>query len=274
MKRDARRVAHGSIVSMLRSRSSWLPAVLAPVAMIVCTLGMPGPAEACTNAQTCSNSYQVNEAFFGNGGSLDSTCSTTYCAKQAAGETGTGNVLGSSYQAQAGFNTDRSPSLTMVVTSANINLGALSAGTTATATSSFSVKSYLASGYVVVTAANPPTSGSHTLTALTVPTASNTAAEQFGMNLVADTSPSISGSSNPVQVPSSAFSFGTAAHNSSSDYYDTPNQFMYTNGDTIAKSTKSSGETDYTISYIFNTTNLTPGGVYTFNQVLVATSTF
>jgi len=49
---------------------------------------------------------------------------------------------------------------------------------------------------------------------------------------------------------------------------------MYQKGDTIARATKSSGETDFTISYIFNTTNVTPGGTYTVNQVLVATSTF
>jgi hypothetical protein len=74
---------------------------------------------------------------------------------------------------------------------------------------------------------------------------------------------------NPVQVPDSTFSFGTVASG-----YDTPCQFKYVNGDTIAQSAKSSGETDYTISYIVNINNVTPGGTYTMNHVLVATSTF
>jgi hypothetical protein len=72
-----------------------------------------------------------------------------------------------------------------------------------------------------------------------------------------------------VEVPSSTYSFGAAATG-----YNTPCQFKYVNGDTVAQSTKSSGETDYTISYIFNISATTPGGVYTMQHVLVATSTF
>jgi hypothetical protein len=75
--------------------------------------------------------------------------------------------------------------------------------------------------------------------------------------------------SDPVQVPSSSFSFGAAAAN-----YNTACNFTYNNGDTVAQSTQSSGETDFTISYLFNISSITPGGTYTMNQSLVATSTF
>ncbi len=145
-------------------------------------------------------------------------------------------------------------------------------GTTATTTGTFSVESYLADGYIVTTDANPPKMGSYTMHALTTPTSSNNSQEQFGMNLVANTTgcgaPANFGAS-PVQVPTSSFSFGYAAAN-----YNTCGKFTYNNGDTIAASNSSSGETDYTISYIFNTTPLTPGGIYSFNDVLVATGTF
>jgi hypothetical protein len=103
---------------------------------------------------------------------------------------------------------------------------------------------------------------------LTSPTASVAGSEQFGINLVHNTSPASFGA-NPVQVPSSAFSFGAAAPG-----YNTPNQYKYVPGDTIAYSNSSSGETDYTISYIYNISVITPGGTYGFNDVLVATATF
>ncbi|MEO6513786.1 MAG: hypothetical protein ABIR37_03790 [Candidatus Saccharimonadales bacterium] len=218
-------------------------------------------------AQSSSSNYQVNEVSFGSGGELHA-CSATYCAKQSAGELGVGASSSASYMAQAGFNTDRVPSLTFAVTIANNNLGTLTSGTTVTAEGNFSVKSYLTDGYVVINASDPPKNSTYTMNALASPTASNSAAEQFGINVVANTSPATFGA-NPVQVPSGAFSFGAAATG-----YDTPNLYKYVKGDTIAHSTKSSGQTDYTVSYIFNTTAATPGGVYTMNHVLVATSTF
>jgi len=50
--------------------------------------------------------------------------------------------------------------------------------------------------------------------------------------------------------------------------------YKYLNGDVVAFSTQSSSYTNYTISYIFNVSNVTPGGSYLFHHVLVATSTF
>ena len=64
-------------------------------------------------------------------------------------------------------------------------------------------------------------------------------------------------------------SFGQVAAN-----YDTPNVFMYAKGDEIAYSNASSSDTTFTISYMFNISNVTPGGTYTMNHVLVATATY
>jgi hypothetical protein len=218
-------------------------------------------------AQSNSSHYQVNEVTFGSGGVLHA-CSATYCAKQSAGELGVGNASSPHYQVQAGFDTDRVPSLTFAVSIANNNLGVLTAGTTVTAEGTFSVKSYLTDGYVVINASDPPKNGNYIMNALTSPTASSNSAEQFGINLAANTSPATFGA-NPGQVPSGTFSFGTAATG-----YDTPNVYKYVKGDVVAKSLKSTGQTDYTVSYIFNTTAATPGGVYTMSHVLVATSTY
>jgi hypothetical protein len=218
-------------------------------------------------AQSSSANYQVNEVFFGSGGALND-CSASYCAKESAGETAVGNTSSTNYQAQAGFNTERTPYLQFVINTGSQNIGTLSTGSTTTATASFSVKAYLSSGYVVQVESPGPANGSYTMLSPSTPTASAAGTEQFGMNLVANTSPVTFGA-NPNQAPSSAFGYGVAGSN-----YNTPNFYKFTNGDTIASSAKSSGETDYTISYIFNISNVTPGGIYTLNQVLVATATF
>ncbi len=222
-------------------------------------------------AQSSSTSYQVNEVFFGSGGELHA-CSTTLCSKQAAGELAVGNTASANYQAQGGFNTNRNPYLQFIVNTTNLNIGTLNAGTTSTGTATFQVKTYLASGYVVTNASTGPKNGSYTIASPASPTASNASVEQFGINLVSNTGcTGIAGTlgANPVQVPGGTFGFGAAASG-----YNTACQFKYVNGNTVASSSRSSGETDYTISYIFNITSVTPGGTYTMNHVLVATSTF
>ncbi len=216
--------------------------------------------------QSSSTNYQVNEVFLGAGGSLNS-CSGSYCSKQAVGETAVGNTSSNNYQAQAGFNTDRTPYLQFVVSNPNTDVGVLSTGAATTTTNSFKVKDYLSQGYQVVSLSNAPQYNSYILHNLTSPTTSSPGTEQFGINLVANTSPSVG--SNPVQVPSSSTSFGLV-----SSGYNTPNQFKYVPGDTIAYSTKSSGETDFTISYLYNISTTTPGGYYKFNEQLVATATY
>ena len=226
------------------------------------------PAVAFAGApQSASTNYQVNEVFFGSGGSLNS-CSSSYCTKQSAGEVAIGNTASSSYQAQAGFNTDRNPYIQISVNNTHIDVGTLTTSTTATANANFTVKAYLASGYVVTTVSPPPTNGGYTMQALSTPTASSTGVEQFGMNLRANSAP-ITFGADPDQLPDSTFSFGQVEPN-----YDTPNAYMYHQGDAIAYSSKSSGNTEYTLSYIFNISHVTPGGTYTFDDVLVATGTY
>lgn len=241
--------------------------VLFAAVAVVVLLSMSGKVFA---QQSSSANYSVDEVHFGPGGNVEQ-CSTSYCAKTSLGSLGVGETSSTNYDVQAGNNTNRDPFLEFIVTSSSADLGVLSTGSASTANTTFSVKTYLAGGYVLTTASDPPTStGSspHTFTNLTSPTASSPGTEQFGMNLVANTSPTTFGA-NPVQIPSSTFSFGAAASG-----YNTANLFKYVKGDTVATSNKSSGETDYTASYIYNISNVTPSGQYTFNQILVATSTY
>lgn len=218
-------------------------------------------------AQTSSSHYQLNEVFFGAGGSLHS-CSSSYCSKQSAGELAVGNARSNNYQARAGFNTDRYAYIEASVSNTNVDLGTLTAATTATANSTFTVKAHLAHGYSVVNASSPPTNGTYTMQAMGIPDASNTGSEQFGINLAANTIPATFGA-NPVQTPDSSFSYGQVSAD-----YSSPNMYKYAKGDTIAFSTSSTSATTYTVSYIFNISNLTPGGQYVLHHVVVATATY
>jgi hypothetical protein len=234
--------------------------------LVLCLMVGAAPAATVYAAQSTSSSYSVDQVFFGNGGELNA-CSTSYCTKQAAGETTVGNTSSTTLQSQTGFNVDRQEYLEFKVNTTSLDLGVLSSSFAKTGTATFSVKAYLSSGYQVVTASDPPTNGARALNAM-AGGASTPGTEQFGINLVANTSPTALGA-DPVQVPGAAYSFGTAAAG-----YNTANQYKYVKGDVIAQSLKSSGETDYTLSYLMNISNVTPGGTYTMRHVLVATATF
>ena len=236
-----------------------------------------GVAEATVYSST---HYQVNQILFGSGGSLNPNFySPGYSAQVSVGEVGVGNGKGSAYQAYSGFNTNDAPYLQFIVTSSSTSLGYLSTSSVATATGTFSVRDYLSQGYIVETASPPPASPTHTITALSTASLSAPGTEQFGMNLVINTSPAIG--FNPVQNPSSVFSFGSVTAGapgpngaSVATGYSTANYFKYHSGDIIADSNQSSGETDYTISYITNISSATAAGNYTFNQILIALPTY
>ena len=225
--------------------------------------------------QSQSTNFSVDQVFMGAGGELNA-CSANYCSKQSAGEIAAGNTASNAFKAQAGFNVDRNPYIAFSVASSSADLGTLSTAGTAYTTGTFAVKTYLANGYVVQLASDPPTnvSGGHILTGLSSPTASSIGTEQFGINLVANTtagpcSAPANFGADPVQVPDNTFSFGTV-----SSGYGSCGLFKYVKGDTIASSTQSSGETDYSVSFIYNISNLTADGTYVYNGVLVATSTY
>jgi len=234
------------------------------VGSLFALIALPAIASA---AQSASSNYQVNEVFFGSGGELNA-CSTNFCSKQSAGETTVGNTASANFQAQGGFNTDRGPYIEFTVSNTSIDLGTLTVTSTKTATATFSVKAYLSHGYTITNASDPPANNSHIMTAIAIPAASQTGQEQFGINLVANTSPVAFGA-YPTFSPDNTFAFGQVA----SDYV-VPDIYKYAKNDVIAFSTASSSFTNYTLSYIFNISNVTPGGTYVMHHVLVATGTF
>lgn len=248
------------ICEMRAWKQTWKITFLSVAASLI----LPGVAFA---AQSASASYQVNEVFFGSGGELNA-CSTNFCTKQSAGEQAVGRTNSANFQAQAGFNTDRQPYIEFTVGTTNVDLGTLTPTTTKMATAPFTVKAYLAHGYVVTNASDPPKNNSYTMQALAIPSASQSGVEQFGINLVANTNPATFGA-NPTQSPDGTFGYGAATAD-----YSSPNLYKYVKGDVVAQSFLSTSYTNYTVSYIFNISNLTPGGSYLLEHDLVATATF
>jgi hypothetical protein len=234
---------------------------LVSVLALVLSLSLVGTAVA---TQSSSPHYMVNETQFGSGAAVQQCSTGQYCAKTSVGDTTVGGSSSDNYSAQTGFNTTDEPLLEVTVTGGNQNLGTLDPSTTASAASVIKVRSYLSNGYVMQISGTPPSQGAHALTALTTPSTSHAGAEQFGINLVANNTPAIG--ANPVQVPSGSVSFGYVT-----DDYLTPDLFKYADGDIVAQSDTSSGETDYTMSMMINISNVTPGGRYsgTFSAVVV-----
>jgi hypothetical protein len=242
----------------------WRNKNLRILVIVLATLLIPARGYADTSSST---NYRVDQTFFGSGGVLEAS-SANYKSKQTLGEIGIGNTASTNYGAYAGFNTSDAPYIEFVTTWATIDLGNFSSSSATTTNATFYVRAWQAEGYVVRTESNPPTNGTYTMNALTSQTASSAGTEQFGINLVSNTSPTTFGSA-PQQVPDNTFSFGTVAAG-----YNTTNVYKYVSGDTIAQSTKSSSITIYTVSYLFNISDVTPAGQITFVHNMVATGTY
>lgn len=226
------------------------------------------------SAQYNSSNYKANEVFFGAGGDNNQS-SANYNASVSAGALGVGQTSSANYQAYSGFLTPNEPFLELQIDTTTVDLGVLDTSTARTGTAQFHVRAYIDSGYTVQTLSQPPsyTSGTqtHTLKAMTSLGGSAAGTEQFGINLVHNTSPANFGT-NPSPQPNGTFATGVAAAG-----YSTTNQYKYNAGDTIAQTPAGSsgwGLTSYTISYIANSGAFTPAGSYTMVHDLAVIATF
>lgn len=240
----------------------------------------------CAGSVSCSTSYGITENELGGIGDFSSHSSNysfvpgTDDGGSTLGDTFVGNSSSTNYQTNSGFNTTAQPYLGFYVNTSSVNFGTVTPGTAATATATFDVTDYTSYGYAVNIIGNPPSMGGHQLTALATDVASDAAAEQFGINTVKNTSPINPLGDDPLQVPDnvytgSKFSFGMAGTGIGTPYAQA-NKFRYVSNDSnpIASANKSSGDTRFTISFLMNATNTTPGGKYTGSLTLVATGTY
>jgi hypothetical protein len=211
-----------------------------------------------------SSNYKFDETSVGTSGLINSG-SANFKVTEATGDLGVGESSSNNFQLQAGSKTDPSPVLGFSVDSTVSNFGVFSPLSSSVATATFSVLNYTSYGYTVQIIGTPPSNGAHVIPALGTLSSPLPGAEQFGINLVANTSPTSVGN-NP---DNGLFGFGAIVGN-----YSTPNKYYYASGDVIAQSPKSSGVTNYTITYLVNVEGLTPGGQYKSDQTLVVLGTF
>lgn len=215
-----------------------------------------------------SPSYRFDESSVGTGGFVNGS-SSNFKIESSTGDIGIGSSSSSNFTVDAGTQTSPDPTLTVGTENTGANFGNFSAAAPSTSTATFSVINYTSYGYVVQLVGAPPKFGSNDIAPMSVTAPSQPGVEQFGVNLVANTSPASFGANpNNGSAPNN-FGFGTVAPN-----YATPNQFRYVSGETIATAPKSSGKTTYTMSYLVNVSNLTPAGTYKSDQTLVVTGTY
>lgn len=234
---------------------------LLAVAVFTLTLGLLAqPLLAVTSS---SPNYQITETHFNNGTTTDS-CSGNYCAQATLGDMS--RTVGKS---SAAFDPkpEDEPVLEVIIDPGESNLGVLTTEHTATKTVIIRIRNNLSEGYILQLIGDAPKFGGYTLKTSQTPIASAPGTEQFGINVVANTTPLIGAA--PAQVPGGNGIFGDAM-----DGYNTPNLFKFVSGDVIAKSTKSEGRTDYTISMIVNISNTTPAGKYTSDFAALVIPTY
>jgi hypothetical protein len=143
-----------------------------------------------------------------------------------------------------------------------IDFGDLSTKTTGTGQSQLLVATNAQSGYSIQVNGPTMTSGNNIINPLTTDSPSIPGQDQFGLNLVENTSPS---------VGSNVAGPGTGAPLSG---YVNPNYFKYNNGDIVASSEQASDYREYTISYIINIASSQPPGYYATTLTYVGLANF
>lgn len=210
-----------------------------------------------------STNYRFDESVIGSS-SLEAS-STNFQARSAAGDLSVGEAASANFQVEAGSQTTNDPVLSFEIPTGDITLGSFSPTSATVGTSTFSISNYTSYGYVVYISGTSPSDGAHSIDALSTNSVSQIGTEQYGINLVANTSP-VSVGANP---DNGDYGFGVVSAN-----YNTPNEFRFVSGEQIASAPESSGVTTYTITYLVNVEGLTPGGQYSADQTIVVTGTY
>lgn len=152
--------------------------------------------------------------------------------------------------------------LTFTLAAATVALGTLTTSSTGSGTSAMTVSTNGATGYSVTVNGTTLTSGSNTITALTSPTASSQNTRQFGLNLMANTTPSV----------------GTAVSGTGSGApatgYNTANSYKFVTGETVASASGPTNSNVFTVSYIANVDGSTAAGSYSTLLTYIATANF
>ncbi len=143
------------------------------------------------------------------------------------------------------------------------DMGTLDPNAPLTATSQMAAGTNATGGYVIT--ANGPTmeAGTNIVNPLAAPTISAPGNNQFGMNLVANSSPGVGNDPD-----------GPFANAAPAPDYAIPDQFTYRDGDAVASAPNVSLMRRFTVSYLLNSApNIRPG-VYTTTITFICTGRF
>lgn len=144
----------------------------------------------------------------------------------------------------------------------SVGLGTITATSTGAQTSLIGVATNAGSGYSITINGTTLTSGGNTISALASQTASSQGSEQFGVNLVANATPSVGAN------PSGSGSATPTAN------YNTADQFRFVTGDSIASKNSADAFRLFTVSYIANISSATEPGTYTTTITYICTATY
>lgn len=174
-------------------------------------------------------------------------------------------VVAASTAGQITVNANVDETLTFTLTGATVNLSPtpVTTGATSTGTSTMSASTNASDGYSITVAGNTLTGPSGNIDAMASRTTSTPGSvEQFGINLKANTTPSV----------------GTAVSGAGSGVavgdYNVVDEFKFVSGNTVASATAPTNSNTFTVSYIANITPVTAPGAYTTTLTYVATPNF
>ena len=143
-----------------------------------------------------------------------------------------------------------------------VSLGNGSPTTTSNGTSVMAISTNAPTGYSVTINGSTLTSGVDTITALAAQTASTVGNSQFGINLKANTTPSVGSNVSGTGSGTDTANYGTA------------DQFRFVTGDSVASALIPTNSNTFTVSYIGNIAGITAPGIYATSLTFVATANF
>lgn len=143
------------------------------------------------------------------------------------------------------------------------DMGELSPTSTLTAQSEMAVGTNATAGFVITANGAPMAAGTSVIEGLAIPTESRPGTNQFGINLVQNTTPVVG--SDPEGTWLNAVPYAD---------YGIPNRYKFVSGDPVAYSPNVSLMKKFTISYIVNSSEDLRPGVYTTTVTFVASGRF
>lgn len=143
------------------------------------------------------------------------------------------------------------------------DMGNLSADDTLVTQSQMAVGTNATDGFVITANGTPPAAGTNVIDGAPAPSESTQGTNQFGINLVENTAPSIGHDPE-----------GTWANAVAADDYNQPNKYKFVSGDPIAYSPNVSLFKKFTVSYIINSSPNLRAGVYTTTITYIASGRF